>query len=472
MIVGLLIANPIYAVTITVNDLGDALLEPNNNGNCTLREAIEAAEDDAAVDACVAGSGADTIVFDPTIIPQSGTSILLESDLSGFNNDAIRESLTIAGPGADLLIIDGDDNYRMFTFDSLTDDQVFNLSGINLFQAEDNTGAAIFVQIGETLNLRDMRLEANTATSATTGGGAITSNGSSDDNPNTINIERSSFIGNRANSAGGAISTGVGNNIVIKDSTFLENRALDGSDGGAISVLGLTNNISNLKIIRSTFSKNRTDRSGGAIFLLGAGLKAEIEHSTITDNTANADMVGGGSAGGIYLDNSAGLTLTNSIVAGNNAFLSNTEDMRVGPSTIISSNGFNLIGNNQSASADFPAGTPNVNGDYVGTSAAKLDPELDSIDFYGGSTRTHQPLSNSFVIDKGSCALEPFDQRGLGNDNTKMRIVDDAGIANGVGSDGCDIGSVEFGGEEITPLDTEICVPIKASNNNVAVVCL
>ncbi|HLB26495.1 MAG TPA: CSLREA domain-containing protein, partial [Dehalococcoidia bacterium] len=46
------------AATITVTTTADEL---NADGDCSLREAIQAANTDTAVDACRAGSGADTI---------------------------------------------------------------------------------------------------------------------------------------------------------------------------------------------------------------------------------------------------------------------------------------------------------------------------------------------------------------------------------------------------------------------------
>src|SRR6476659_7405656 len=49
---------PAYAATIDVTTFTDNLI---NNGDCSLREAIQAANTDSAVDACPAGSGADTI---------------------------------------------------------------------------------------------------------------------------------------------------------------------------------------------------------------------------------------------------------------------------------------------------------------------------------------------------------------------------------------------------------------------------
>src|SRR5687767_7755100 len=50
--------HPAYAATINVTTFAD---NPATPGDCSLREAIEAANTDTAIDACPAGSGADTI---------------------------------------------------------------------------------------------------------------------------------------------------------------------------------------------------------------------------------------------------------------------------------------------------------------------------------------------------------------------------------------------------------------------------
>lgn len=57
------VVNPIrraLASTITVTTTTD---DNTVNGNCTLREAVIAANTNTAVDACPAGSGADTIIL-------------------------------------------------------------------------------------------------------------------------------------------------------------------------------------------------------------------------------------------------------------------------------------------------------------------------------------------------------------------------------------------------------------------------
>jgi len=59
----LLAAGPVPTVRaagIIVNTTDDEL---NDDGDCSLREAIRAANSDSAVDACTAGRGADTITL-------------------------------------------------------------------------------------------------------------------------------------------------------------------------------------------------------------------------------------------------------------------------------------------------------------------------------------------------------------------------------------------------------------------------
>ncbi|MEJ2330883.1 MAG: CSLREA domain-containing protein [Gammaproteobacteria bacterium] len=62
------------AVDTTVDDI-------TVNGNCTLREAIEAANSDSAVDACPAGNGKDTI-----LLPAGVYSLTLSGNDEDSNN--------------------------------------------------------------------------------------------------------------------------------------------------------------------------------------------------------------------------------------------------------------------------------------------------------------------------------------------------------------------------------------------------
>src|SRR2546425_7082963 len=81
--------------TITVNTTNDELAV---DGNCSLREAITAANSDAAVDACSAGNGADTVV-----VP-GGTYNLTIPGGDEYGNATgdldIRGDVTVQGAGA------------------------------------------------------------------------------------------------------------------------------------------------------------------------------------------------------------------------------------------------------------------------------------------------------------------------------------------------------------------------------------
>ena len=79
-----LAAGTANAATITVTTNLDGFND--GDGACSLREAIQAANTNAAFDACPAGDGADTIVFDTTAM--GGTVITLTiQNASGNGND-------------------------------------------------------------------------------------------------------------------------------------------------------------------------------------------------------------------------------------------------------------------------------------------------------------------------------------------------------------------------------------------------
>ncbi len=97
------------AATITVNTTAD---DNTVNGNCTLREAIQAANTNTAVDGCVAGvAGLDEIVFNlgagtPTITPTAALPSIEEAvTINGATGGATRVELNGAGLGADGLVI-------------------------------------------------------------------------------------------------------------------------------------------------------------------------------------------------------------------------------------------------------------------------------------------------------------------------------------------------------------------------------
>ncbi|MCZ7685059.1 MAG: CSLREA domain-containing protein [Sandaracinaceae bacterium] len=82
------------AATITVNTGADEL---NTDGDCSLREAIAAANGDVAVDACTAGSGADTIEVGATnfVLSRTGSG----EDANATGDLDVATEITITGTG-------------------------------------------------------------------------------------------------------------------------------------------------------------------------------------------------------------------------------------------------------------------------------------------------------------------------------------------------------------------------------------
>src|SRR5215213_484702 len=86
-------AAPASAATITVDSTEDP---PVTNGNCSLREAVTAANDGVAVDGCAAGvatdEGADTIVVPAgtyTLAGAAGDDSNVSGDLDLANDTTI-----------------------------------------------------------------------------------------------------------------------------------------------------------------------------------------------------------------------------------------------------------------------------------------------------------------------------------------------------------------------------------------------
>jgi len=99
--------------TITVNEMTDELDEHSNVGaDCSLREALFAANEDRTFGGCPAGDGADTI-----IIPAGVYTLTIAADgESGTDGDLyIREDLTLRGSGMDMTILDGDNRFQIIT---------------------------------------------------------------------------------------------------------------------------------------------------------------------------------------------------------------------------------------------------------------------------------------------------------------------------------------------------------------------
>jgi len=234
------------AVVFEVTNINDA-------GAGSLRQAITDAN---------ATPGADEIVFDlpslPAVIPLLSGQIFISDDL------------TITGPGADRLTIDGTSSFRIFNINNgIADTVSVFISGLRLangFSISD--GGAILNS--EILTIEDSDFAGNSANS----GGAIFNS------DQITGITGSTFTGNTAGNNGGAIfnAADIGD---ISDTVFDGNSTVSGL-GGALFDSGSIESISGC-----TFSNNSSG-SGGAIYK-NQGTIESLANSTFTRNTAVAD---------------------------------------------------------------------------------------------------------------------------------------------------------------------------------------
>ncbi len=348
-----------HAATIIVTSTGDDDPTGPDDGDCTLREGIDAANSDTAEDACAAGSGADLISL------PAGTYTL---GVTGGGEDAgntgdldILSAMTIQGAGPGTTIIEGGVERGFHTPPTATPPDV-EISGVTI------RGGSVPAD----------------------GGGAIFNQGA------LLRLVRVALTGNVAE-YGGGIANDDPATLTVNDSLISGNTALP-DVGGGVDLDGVVSTFTNV-----TVSGNTADDGGGLWVSNGS---ATLNNVTVTGNTATSD------GGGIQNDGSGPVTLRNTIVAGNSDASGGTAP---DCDQTITSQGHNLIGN--VTGCTFAAAT----GDKVGTGSAPIDPKLGLLVDNGGPTMTHALLTGSPAIDGGdpatpgsggtSCAAN--DQRGI-----------------------------------------------------------
>jgi CSLREA domain-containing protein len=337
--------------TMLVTTLEDEL---NSDGDCSLREAITAANYNAAVDACGAG---DSVITDTITFDVAGT-IVVTSQLS----------VTAGGPlvidGGDVITTSGGGTTRVWWAEQYAKLSLFHLTISDGFAEGDFGG-------GLNSNGKTIIVNSTFIRNEGWGGSGLFNSGGN------MAIINSNFVNNIATSVGGGIyNLGI---MMINNSTFSGNSA---SIGGAIN-----SQYSSLIIHNSTISGNSATNDGGAIHTSTGSLT--ITNSSISGNSAN---YGGG------IDNSEGTTiLINSIVANSPA-----GGDCVNYLGMIVDGGHNI-------SSDDTCGFDPANGSMPNT-----DPLLGPLQDNGGSTWTHALLSNSPAIDAGDNDQSPLeDQRGM-----------------------------------------------------------
>ncbi len=248
-----------------------------SDSNCSLPEAVQAANTDLPVDACPAGSDSatDTIVFDVsgpiqlvTAIDPIDTDVIIDGSGQGITISG-RSSTSImsvdVGGSVDLLEVTITDGIRQDCFDG------------------DGCGAVLNQGI---LNVAWVTFSGNRSSG---GGGAAITN----DLGGQANISYSTFVDNTSSTVGGAIWNKSGN-VEITNSTFVDHFSVF---GGAVhnDVAPATTVITN-----STFSNNGAEI--GVIQNANTDPGSLLLRNTIIESASGFDCAGTITADGFNID--------------------------------------------------------------------------------------------------------------------------------------------------------------------------
>jgi CSLREA domain-containing protein len=288
---------------ISVNTTEDEL---NTDGDCSLREAIEAANTNSVVDGCARGCRDDT-VFVP-----AGTYTLT---IPGPNEDANRtgdldilDNAFIHGAGADLTILDGNNLDRVL---DIHPGRTVAVNGVTVTggHIHDWNGGGILNQ--GILTLNGVALRENQIISMYGYGGAGLANSALvQDATATLN---DCLITENTAPLGGGIENAAWTNLratlLLNRSTVSDNTALLCCGGGLYHGYyeGATDSVSLMILADSAIENNMSSEygSGGGIFGIGgpldnAGTTLTVDHCTIRNNHVTTSASGNGVGGGLY----------------------------------------------------------------------------------------------------------------------------------------------------------------------------
>jgi CSLREA domain-containing protein len=314
-----------------VTSTGDGDISPpggtvcdDGTGHCTLRAAIEAANNTSGTD--------DIIQFsiptsDPGYDPSTGRyTINLNMALPDLSTN-----ITIAGPGANVLTVTRPNTgggYRIF---NVTTTGTLTVSGLTIskFGIPTGNGGAIQNFSTATVNVISCTLSDNGAGSGV--GGAIYNNSTGavnvtnctlsgnfagiggaiyNNSTGTVNVTNSTIGDNQGTYGGGAIYNNSSGQVNVTNSTISDNFTNQPDYGGGG---GIFNNMGRLSVTNCTIKDNIARGNGGGIVNLNAQGTLNILNSTLTGNISTQD------GGGISISFLGTVTITNSTIRNNGA---------------------------------------------------------------------------------------------------------------------------------------------------------
>jgi hypothetical protein len=331
------------------------------NGNCSIREAIVAANTDSGVDACTAGSGADTV-------NASGMFVLTTADNGGNGLPVITSTITMNG--AQINRPSGAPAFRIFA--------VASTGNLTLNGATVNGGLA-----------RDCPNQPGDVC-----GGGIASQG-------TLSVNGSGIVNNAATNTAPAFSQAVGGGIVstgnltVRDSRFNGNTTScsgSGSPVGCFSLGGaIYNSVGTLDMRSSEVVSNGASCSGANCVAVGGGITND-DTSTVTGSRVNGNAASCSGSGCTAIGGGIGMfgtvNVMDSQVSGNIASCSTSGCLARGGGLdnnfdgTLNVNGSQVVRNTVSA----PVGTARGGGLYNGSGVTILNSSAVIGNTAGGAT--------------------------------------------------------------------------------------
>jgi hypothetical protein len=251
----------------------DYVVDNNSNDNSAPMQACTAAATDCSLIGAVSKANgtvaSDDITFASTVTGQI--------NLSGQLN--VVDDLSIYGPGAGKLTINGNDAGRIF-FSNVGATEDFRIGFLTLANGRINDdGGAIQMLSGELLVLNSV-ISGSDATGGNDGG-AIQNLGAQN-----VGIYNSTLSGNSAGRNGGAVYSYSSGDVTVEQSTISGNSA--GNQGGGLWVKDTSQ-------VNFSAVAGNSAAAGGGIFQSSGGA-AFLFSSILADNTATTapDISGGG----------------------------------------------------------------------------------------------------------------------------------------------------------------------------------
>ncbi|HOP21777.1 MAG TPA: choice-of-anchor Q domain-containing protein [Gammaproteobacteria bacterium] len=427
----LLCCQMVEATIILVDSNQDTL---TNDGNCTLKEALLAANLNVAVDQCPAGQ-----TFPTQDVIELLPNVLNDAIELGFQYPII-EGVSIIGPGSDKLVLYPSVNNTGHIFQiNTTGQNVVSLSGFRIGGAR---SSAIDVVATDELIIDDVKFINNSAGTSSSGGAINAYNSGG-----WIRVYNSEFINNQAGEKGGAIYANL-YSVDVQNSYFTNNTALYG--GAVYAYTGsrvgeytfiikgsqFVTNQNTLEVIESYISIQESIfiHNDGNHVLLSKFNRGIINNSMFTENSSSRTL---------WLnDNDTTSVLMNTFLnnQGSDLYVTLNSGSQISGNIFKTTSGclldgtssFNSLSKNNIDTGDSCA--PNTSTNYLNT-----EPYLLPIGFYGGNQLIAPPSAQSPAID----AAVDTNTYNFCNNND-LSGIGRPHDGNGDGTSECDIGAVEL----------------------------